>query len=580
MFGLNLPATAGSPNEIFIAPVGSGGPMIGEPYDGDSKPLVFGKSTAAFFTQQLSTEIEFKFGQKTMGGDSRGNGEQPDLADPSLTGRRNDALDYALPSRRTADALLGIFWNLIYPIYPFLDPLSFEKDYQAIWLGSETASEESTILATLNMVFALATSVSSHVQPEQRQESAKVFYDRARAFLDGLSWDTGSIELLSYLMLTAIYLQTLDASQRCWMVVGHAIRMAESLGFHLPNSSIYKQCPRKVELARRLWHGCVLLDRVLSMTLGRPEMITTDLSTDVHLPTDMEDDAIATLLGRPIGVEGPSCLAAFYVHQLRFYKVVSDILRNVYPSNMDRHRTSADVVTILRLDNDIVAWNKNLPQGIKDSACGLVGHESLSRLAIINHVRLLHARILLFRPLLAQFCFKREGNGLESATIESLADRLVVQCSNLCLRASHQMIHVIHANLDRTTVTGPLPSWWYCVLYVYTAATVLLAERLQPVIAEGVSEYSTVNSWKYAMEILQAYARVGNSARTCTAMLQTLSSHIPPASNDETINNTVTAFDGESAMSLFEYLREDAGLYGANFDTSEVLWTNSLPGSL
>lgn len=70
-----------------------------------------------------------------------------------------------------------------------------------------------------------------------------------------------SLELVSCLLLTGVFLQTINSPQRCWMVIGYAIRMAESLGLHMPEYDMGTQSGRQTELARRVWHGCVLMDR-------------------------------------------------------------------------------------------------------------------------------------------------------------------------------------------------------------------------------------------------------------------------------------------------------------------------------
>lgn len=112
------------------------------------------------------------------------------------------------------------------------------------------------------------------------------------------------------------------------------------------------------------------------------------------------------------------------------------------------------------------------------------------------------------------------------------------------------MIDVLHSNMNLNTATGPVPAWWFGVLcksfcsfdshreprefltqrylVVYTAATVLLAERLRPVEDCGQPEDKQAQavSWNRAMEILQAYSRIGESAERCFAALEILSAKL------------------------------------------------------
>lgn len=70
-----------------------------------------------------------------------------------------------------------------------------------------------------------------------------------------------SIELVQALILCAQFLQSTDEPHRYWTVVGTSIRMAESLGIHLPSTYQKLRVPSERVLAKRVWDCCVSLDR-------------------------------------------------------------------------------------------------------------------------------------------------------------------------------------------------------------------------------------------------------------------------------------------------------------------------------
>jgi hypothetical protein len=70
---------------------------------------------------------------------------------------------------------------------------------------------------------------------------------------------------------------------QCWMVIGLAVRTAQSLGLHLPETSAQISSPRRQQMTRRFWYGCVLMDTTL-MTYGRPTMVKSHAATVVPLP--------------------------------------------------------------------------------------------------------------------------------------------------------------------------------------------------------------------------------------------------------------------------------------------------------
>lgn len=233
--------------------------VVGEP--SESREF-FGSSSAGSFMRQMQHAIDSKMGVSSKGADF-------DMTGRSRSGRpvakatlpRKSAIEYVLPPRKTADELADAYWELVYPLYPFLDRLSFETAYESIWTGANTTTDECILLSTMNVIFALGAQVSGIVQPEERRDKAQIYFNRAENLRCNSPWDDGSVESVSCLLLMGIYLQSANIPQRCWMVVGHAIRIAQSLGLHLPERNAPIRSRREEEVARRIWHGCILMDR-------------------------------------------------------------------------------------------------------------------------------------------------------------------------------------------------------------------------------------------------------------------------------------------------------------------------------
>lgn len=233
--------------------------VVGEP--SESREF-FGSSSAGSFMRQMQHAIDSKMGVSSKSADF-------DMTGMSRSGRpvakatspSKSAIEYVLPPRKTADELADAYWELVYPLYPFLDRLSFKTAYESIWTGTNTTTDECILLSTMNVIFALGAQVSGIVQPEERREKAQIYFNRAENLRCNSPWDDGSVESVSCLLLMGIYLQSANIPQRCWMVVGHAIRIAQSLGLHLPERNAPIRSRREEEVARRIWHGCILMDR-------------------------------------------------------------------------------------------------------------------------------------------------------------------------------------------------------------------------------------------------------------------------------------------------------------------------------
>ncbi|EXL89934.1 hypothetical protein FOIG_16783 [Fusarium odoratissimum NRRL 54006] len=235
-----------------------------------------------------------------------------------------------------------------------------------------------------------------------------------------------------------------------------------------------------------------------------------------------------------------------------------------------------------------MAWPRSLPPHLRISSDRSSESTISRRQAILCRTSFLHARILLFRPILAKFCLPEpQLPATDTLADDSLTQRVMQQCSNLCLMAAHDLIAVIYANLD-VEPSSPLPAWWYCVFYVYTAATILLAAQIKPVIEEGSVAYSRSESWDHAMTILKSYQRYGESARRCMATLKLLSSKIFETTAVQTCNIKSGPESHENFVNSDSLEDEPQGpefgmefdVSGFAFDMNDMSWLDSMAGNL
>ena len=90
---------------------------------------------------------------------------------------------------------------------------------------------------------------------------------------------------VQYLLLTGQYLQGTQRSVEAWTVHGLAVKGALQLGLHSTAASS-RFSPLDQEFRKRTWYGCVVLDRTLSMTFGRPAAIPDDYIR-IQLPQNL-----------------------------------------------------------------------------------------------------------------------------------------------------------------------------------------------------------------------------------------------------------------------------------------------------
>lgn len=230
--------------------------MIGDP----SKSVEFSdSSSAASFMRQINAAIDARLGSSG----SNHSSTYPSRTTSSPTDSKVfiDPLAYTLPQRSFADSLVQDYYDLVWVVLPVHDSTIFRKAYHSIWLSSSSTIPEHILYCMVNLTFALGSQFSQAVPPSDRREMGQTFWKRAHMLFDPRSNEEACLEGVQCLLLMGLFLQSTCESHQCWMTIGSAIRMAQSLGLHLSSSMHRNESTRELEIARRAWHGCVFMDR-------------------------------------------------------------------------------------------------------------------------------------------------------------------------------------------------------------------------------------------------------------------------------------------------------------------------------
>ncbi|KAL4936435.1 hypothetical protein BDV06DRAFT_233421 [Aspergillus oleicola] len=509
--------------------------MMGTVGEEQSSQEFFGSSSAASFMRQIKTAVDKRITSPHQSPNTVSL-TRPRSSLMSIQKERQTAIhNYVLPPRKTADSLMEVYWHYVFPLYPLVDSIRLQEEYLRLWTGDSVSSDENMLMCTFNVIFALSCQLADFVAPEERESSAATFFSRAKDLLHFNLWDSGSASLIQCLLLMAQYLQSTDSAHQCWIVTGLAIRNAQSMGLHFPQTINHLANPQEQQLARKIWHGCVLMDRVISMTFGRPAMISKASCGSVPLPETIDEEYYTSADGTDVTQPtGRPSIMAFYAKSLELYEILNDILLNLYQplpeeGADDIHDSyftigsNKDELTIFELDRALTKWTRSLPAHLRGESDPSPNGIIFYRQSVVLRARFLHVRMLLFRPILSKFCTTRDtaSSPLISLT-DSFPQRVALQCSIICVNAARDVIELIHSNIPFDGTAGPLPAWWYNILYVYTAATVLIAGHLCPTIVAGITESAITYSWHCALEILLKYQSYSTSARRCVAALEIL----------------------------------------------------------
>lgn len=378
--------------------------IIGAATEQSPEQASYGSSSAGSFIQHVRRVVE----QKTALSSSalspntiHNRGNMPLMFPDDDTSPSE--IDSALPTRKRADNLVNMYWTSTHILYPILDRNMVLDDYESLWKGDGLISHERSFLCLLNVIFALSSRLVPTSTPQERAESASVFYSRAKDLLQ--LGNTASVRYVQIYLLFGLYLQSTSEPHSCWIFVGLAVRTAQSLNLHLSTTSEHIKHFRYKSLLRRVWHGCVFLDRTLAMTYGRPCMIAGGLAHSVPYPDAVEGEGISPDRSDPNWSNSnlnPS-LTDYFIHSLTLYDILHDILINFYSPESQQLQSIDHVYehffevstrprggfTVLEIDRRLYQWKIKLPIHLQFAsyAEGLGPVTMLSRQALVLRQR-------------------------------------------------------------------------------------------------------------------------------------------------------------------------------------------------
>ncbi|GAD91859.1 hypothetical protein NECHADRAFT_77081 [Paecilomyces variotii No. 5] len=492
-------------------------------------------------------------------------------------GFRNDGgvFGMVVPSRPEADDLIKSYWHWMHSLYPFIHRPSFEERYLAMWWpqvqpgrsnDSPNHPKEKGIYANindrlfycmLNTVFSLGALFSTKVDHKHRATASYAFYERAKRLIDIDLLADGSLALVQTLLLMGQYLQSTEMSNSCWNIIGLAV---------------------EIEMRRRAWAGCVMLDRVLSLTYGRPLMVhSMSPQSQLMLPSPI-DDQYLTLSPQSAGSQPndvPS-LVHCYIRAVQLQEILGHILTLFYYGNPYVKNSSVgttDLQRILNVDKELVSWHNKLPEHLRIDTCsnytdsGPISAEKQAifrRQSTVLEVRFLHVRLMMLRPVLS--IISDTDNQNQSATSfldealstsSNIENDMLLKARAMCVNIAHELLRTIESSMRVTE--SLLPPSWYTVFYIHSCAVVFLTALLHPPArTESPEEASLIGGFNRCLMALQIYESQSRTARRCIQSLTRikhevfsklnrnippehdadgLSQHMPPEYNDERLDH-------------------------------------------
>lgn len=448
-------------------------------------PVFYGDSSTIVFTRCLlqATSVVMKVKENDMSVHCKESGSVECSCAPHSQQHSPSVLDSpqnypllptTLPSAGEMDALLNTYFNVYGSIFPFLHEPTFREVYDECKANGFVKARR-VWLGLLNVIFAISTHIDQTAESSAKNRLGKsyVFFQRAVSLCSEISMRTVSLEIVQYLLLAALYLQGTQRPIQTWTVHGMLVRTAMALGLHSEQSAQGLH-PIQQEIRRRTWLTIYCLDKLQSVTSGRPPAIPDEYIV-VKMPSPWSTlvDTVKRHL-REEDINTTFLDVTVRLHQIMGRSVATQYGLNLGPRDQDTDESTA-IQAASAMRQELRRWAFSLPPYLTFCEPGsdlLFENDSsgLNRLRVILTLRYHFTNILIHRPLLC-------------ATLHYLTTRVEPTGSNLpyrirlamaeaheCIRSAETTIDIVHKVISVPKLCYTRLDVWFFTLFHGTSS--------------------------------------------------------------------------------------------------------------
>ncbi|PLB49838.1 hypothetical protein P170DRAFT_409468 [Aspergillus steynii IBT 23096] len=283
---------------------------------------------------------------------------------PSSLEMEDDTMmaDLRLPDESRINYLMEFYFAHSHTLYPIIRRTEFCSGIWRIYSDPLDPLAQSPLwLFRVWMVLAIGSTTHCSVTLAEESESV-LYYNKAMVYFEQ-ALGYGDMAALEVLMLQVSYSFFNQLGPNTWFLIGVAARMAIGMGLH--TSSTYIQLPTDMaEYRKRVFFSVYMMDRVVSMALGRPFAMQDD-DIDVIPFADVDDENIKSDSIIPQDSLQPSSMA-IPLHILALRRIASEISTRVY-SDRNARLSSTDRENIIQsIHCKLVEWRRNMPFPLPD----------------------------------------------------------------------------------------------------------------------------------------------------------------------------------------------------------------------
>ncbi|KAL3471085.1 fungal-specific transcription factor domain-containing protein [Aspergillus californicus] len=377
-----------------------------------------------------------------------------------------------MPDRPEGNQLVDAYFARVHVLYPFVHETSFRSQYEQNWI--DQSPQEIGWMAIVNMVFAYGCEFCPCPAGVTPVERALQFVERSKKLILYQAFKASSLQITQALLLLCHYLQGSPELNEAWNFFGLTIRSAMSIGLHINPEHNRTISPVEREIRKRIWWGCFVLDRTLSMKFGRPPSLALLDALDVDLPSEVDDQYITNFNQFPRQPGGHPARITAFIQTIGLSRVIDSVLGMIYPKGRKADtntKTSMPVQqdfclmgNMLLLEGQLESWWNGLPEHLT-KASDLPDGIDLTRQRNVLYIRYVQLRLLILRPsvlLLGKTDFQ-----------DRFLRAIATECARRCVSCARETIQIVL----QTYHLEQLHSIWYLLHYVFSSLGVLIAAQ-------------------------------------------------------------------------------------------------------
>ncbi|KAK0482261.1 fungal-specific transcription factor domain-containing protein [Armillaria novae-zelandiae] len=275
---------------------------------------------------------------------------------------------YVFPDNDLIMNLVAIYFETINPILPVLHRPTFTED-----VANGLHLRDESFGATLLIVLAVASRYSDDprvlADPNSRLSAGWRFIIQAPIFKKAVLAPPGLYEIQKA-AIGVIHSLGTSVPQFSWTVIGIGLRAATEIGLHRKKPKGHKMTIDD-ELKKRSFWALVILDRLISLFLGRPVMLQEE-DFDLEPPIECDDEYWDIGPNREVHfcqpADKPSKIGYFNA-QIRLSGIMSVVVRNLYSIKKGRDMLGLsekeDQQIVADIDSSMNAWMNSIPDHLR-----------------------------------------------------------------------------------------------------------------------------------------------------------------------------------------------------------------------